>query len=374
MRHSLISGYKALGLCSILCAGLLSSAMAKEKTKAPAMPPTSVSVATAQQQQWMEQIKATGTFSAFQGIVVKPQVAGPITKIFFQDGTYIEKGQPIVQVYPNIVEAQLQKNLAALQLAKLNYERGVTLFAKRVISQQDLDTLTSTLEQSQSTVQSTQADLEQYNLIAPFSGMLGLRRVDEGTYVTPGQAIVPLQQVDPLRVEFTVPEVFISQLALGQTVDVVPSSNPKVSDKGEVYAFDSAVNPDTRALSVRAKVPNKDHHLIPGTFAEITLNAGKERAVIAIPQTAVVYSPQLLYVYKVVNNKAIKTTITVGARKGDDIEVKTGLKIGDVVVTAGQIKLIDNAPVVVQPAPSAPPATATTPSTAKSSTATPAKS
>jgi membrane fusion protein, multidrug efflux system len=319
----------------------------------PAIPPTVVDAAPAQQQAWYDQIKATGTMSAFQGVMLKPQVAGQITKIQFQSGTYIKKDTALFQIYPDIVKAQLERNQAALKLAELDYARGKILFEKNVISRQDFDKITSDLQQNQANVAQAEAQLLQYNITAPFDGMLGLKEVDVGSYVTMGQNLVQLQQITPIRVEFTVPEVYLNKVALGQTVDIAPSYNPQINVVGKVYALNSAINTDTRTLAIWAKVPNDDHKLMPGMFVEVTLYAGNQNKVITVPQTSIVYSPQGLYVYKVVDKKAVKTIVTVGLRKGNDIEVTSGLEVGQIVVTAGQIKLIDNAPVIVKP-PAAP--------------------
>lgn len=319
----------------------------------PAVPPTVVDVAAAQQQEWYDQIKATGTMSAFQGVMLKPQVAGQITKIQFQSGTYVKKDTALFQIYPDIIKAQLERNQAALKLTQLDYARGKTLFEKNVISRQDFDKITSDLQQNQANVAQAEAQLVQYNITAPFDGMLGLKEVDVGSYVTMGQNLVQLQQITPIRVEFTVPEVYLGKIALGQTVDIAPSYNPELTIAGKVYALNSAINTDTRTLAIWAKVPNEDRKLMPGMFVEVTLYAGNQNKVVTVPQTSIVYSPQGLYVYKVVDHKAVKTIVTVGLRKGNDIEVKSGLNAGEVVVTAGQIKLTDNAPVMVKP-PAAP--------------------
>lgn len=324
-----------------------------EKAAGISMPPVVVTVATPKEQQWYDQIKATGTMSAFQGIMVKPEVAGQITKILFQSGTYVEKGTPLIQIYPDIIRAQVERYKAALQLAQLDYARGKTLYEKNVISRQTFDTLTSNLQQDQANVAQAQAQLVQYNIVAAFSGMLGLKQVDVGDYVSAGEPLVLLQQVTPIRVEFTVPEVYLNKLSLGQMVEIIPSYNPAATIQGKVYAFNSAINTDTRTLEIWAQVPNQDRKLMPGMFVEVTLYAGEQRKVLTLPQTTLVYSPQGLFVYRVVDGKAVKSPVTIGLRKGGEIEIKTGISPTDVVVTAGQIKLVNEAPVIVNKEPDA---------------------
>ncbi len=318
------------------------------KQQGSALPPTVVTVATAQQKYWRDQIQATGTMSAFQGIMLKPDVSGHITQIFFKDGQDIQAGQPVVQIYPDIIAAELKQAESALELAKLDFARGAELYKKRVISKQDYDELTSTLEQDAAKVSQYKAELDQHNITAPFSGRLGLRQFDLGDLVTVGQDLVNLQQTDPIRVEFVIPQIYLGELALGQKVAVVPSSVKKQTYVGEVYAFDSAVNVSTRSLAARAKVPNKDGKLIPGTFVEVTLFAGEKKPVVVVPQTAVEYSPEGDYVYLVENNKAVKTSVKLGMRREDSIVITSGVNPGQVVVTAGQIKLVNGAPVKVE--------------------------
>ncbi|MBB70842.1 MAG: hypothetical protein CMF50_00400 [Legionellales bacterium] len=319
----------------------------QKETKQGQMPPTVVQTFTAQQQKWLDQITATGTMSAFKGIIVKPEVSGRITKIYFEDGTYVKKGDPLVQIYPDILQAQLKQNEAALELAKLDFERGDELYAKRVISRQEYDNLSSTLQQRQADVEATKAQLEQHNITADFSGMVGLRQVNLGAHVSAGEAIVSLQELDPIRVQFTVPETFLNELALGQVVEISPSSEPNKTYKGIVYAFDSAINPKTRSLSVRAKVPNPQHKLLPGLFVDLTLYAGTPHDVVVVPQTAIDYSTQGNSVYKVIDGKAQKANVKTGLRRGNLIEVTDGLKAGDLVVIAGQLKLTNGAPVIL---------------------------
>jgi membrane fusion protein (multidrug efflux system) len=317
-------------------------------------PPVPVQVATAQKQMWQDQIQATGTISAIEGVMVKSEIAGRITKIYFTSGTDVKKGDPLFQIYPDILEAQLSNNQAALQLAQVNYNRAVALYQKRVISEESLDEYTTQLQQAQANLDQTKANLVQHNIVAPFSGRIGLKFVDVGDYVNAGADLVDLQQMDPLRVQYSVPDRYISQLAIGDQAEIAPSSTPNTVYMGTVYAFEAAVDPSTRSFSMWAKIPNPNEDLVPGTYADITMFVGKPKPIIAIPQTGALYSPQGEYVFKVVDGKAVKTGITAGMRKDDLIEVTQGLQAGDVVVTAGQIKLVDGSPVVPTPVPTYP--------------------
>ncbi|NNM59674.1 MAG: efflux RND transporter periplasmic adaptor subunit [Legionellales bacterium] len=331
-----------------------------EMKKRPGLPPAPVEVAKVTQQDWQEQIHSTGTISAIQGVTISPEVGGRITKIYFTSGTDVKEGDPLFQIYPDILEAQLENNKAALSLAQVNYDRAVALYQKRVIAKEQLDSYTTQLQQAQANLDQTKAQLVQHNIFAPFSGRIGLKTVDVGNYVNVGQDLVSLQQMNPLRVDFNVPDIYIGKLHIGDKVEVKPSST---SDNtvyvGSVYAFNSAVDPSTRSFSMWAQIPNPQENLVPGTYVDLNLYVGESQPVLTIPQTAALFSPQGEYAFVVVNGKAVKTEITVGQRQADWIEVKSGLKVGDLVISAGQGKVFDGAAVITAKtstyAPGAPP-------------------
>lgn len=318
------------------------------KKQAYAMMPT-VEVAKAQQTMWQDQINATGNISAINGAMIRPEVAGTVTKIYFESGDYVQKGQPLFQIYPDILEAQLQSNESALALAQVDYQRAVALYDKRVISQQQLDTQTNNLRNAEAMVDQTKAQLVQHNIVAPVSGRLGLKYVDVGDYVNAGANLVNLQQIDPLRIEFSVPDRFINQVKIGDKVEIMPSSTPDEIYVGNVYALDSAVNTESQSFSMWAQIPNPYHQLLPGAYVYITLYAGKPKPVIIVPQTTVSYSPEGAYVFEIENDTAKKVQVTPGERMGDNIEIISGLKAGDVVVTAGQVKIFDGSKVRISP-------------------------
>jgi len=311
------------------------------------IPPTVVEVANAQEASWQVQIKATGTINAYQGIMVEPEVSGRVTQIFMRSGQNIEAGKPIIEIFPDLVKANLENNQAELMLAQVDYERAKNLYAKNAVSKQELDTETATMKKAQANVDHAQASLSQYTIVAPFSGRLGLKQVDLGDRVQPGTEIVNLQALQPIRVDFDVPQTFIGDLALNQIALLSSDAYPGQTFEAKVYAFDSALNQNTRSLGVRAQLPNKDEKLLPGMFVEVSLQAGQPSTVITVPETSITYSPSGNYVYVVQNDQVIKTTIETGERRGTAVEVKKGLKVNDVVVTAGQIKLRNKAFVVV---------------------------
>lgn len=333
---------KTIIIIAILC-NLLTVTAAMART----MPPVVVNVVMAKQVAWQPEIESTGTLIADQGVNVAPDISGRITAIYFKSGQYVKAGTPLVQIYPNILKAQLAANDASLTLSKLTFERDSKLFKKKAVSRSEYDTSAAGLKQSKAAVAEVQAKLNQTLVRAPFSGYLGIRSVNLGDYVSAGTSIVNLQDVNPMYIDFNVPEVFISKMKVGQKIEVGGDAYGNKVFIGKISAIDSIVNPKTRTLTIRAQIPNKNRTLMPGAFMEVSIYLGKPQQVVSIPQTAIVYSAAGDYVYRVVNKKAVKTLVTIGQRGVANIIVLKGLKPNDVVVTAGEQKLYQGAFVIV---------------------------
>lgn len=330
----------------------LGHAKSASSSAAPAgggMPPSMVSVAPAVLQPWQQQIPATGTLTAMQGVMLKSEVPGRITKIYVDSGASVTTGDPLLDIDPGIMQAQLASAIAKAQLSAGDYTRALELFHRGALSKQDLDTALSTKQADAAAVNQAQAQLAQYEIHAPFSGKLGLRQYNLGDYVTAGQALINLQALDPLRVDFTIPENFLGQIQVGDKILLQSDAIPNQTRTGNITAIDSAIDPTTRTIALRALIPNPDQKLLPGGFAQVTLLAGQVHMLPTIPQIAVVYDATGSYVYVVVNQHAIKTPITVGQQNNDQVSVTSGLKVNDQVVVAGQLKIGDGSPVMVMP-------------------------
>jgi membrane fusion protein (multidrug efflux system) len=319
--------------------------------KAPEMPPPVVQVVAAQAQDWQPQITATGSLAALQGITVKSEIPGRITAIYVKSGQDVKQGQKLFALNQDILQAQLQSNQANLVLRQEQFKRSQLLIKTHAIAAADFDTARANLLTAQAQMQQAQAQLDQAVIKAPFAGRLGLRSVSLGDYVSPGQALINLQSLDPIIVNFSVPEVYLSQIHRGDRVQLQTDAFPNQVFSGIVYATESQINADTRTLSMRASIPNPDKKLLPGGFVTLTLGAGKSTPVIVIPQTALASSLQGNYVYKVVNNKAVKTPVTVLYRSEQQAYITQGLQVGDSVISDGQLKINgNNTPVIVAPA------------------------
>jgi len=314
-----------------------------------AMPPTPVNVTKAKLQGWQQQIQATGTLNAEQGVMLKAETAGRITKIFVESGQEVKADDPLFEINPAILQAQLAAAEAQADLDTGNYERAIPLFKRGVLSKQDFDTTLANKNASVAKADEVKAELTQNIIRAPFSGKLGIRLFNLGDYIAEGQSLINLQSLDPLRVDFTVPETVASGIRVGDKCQIKSSAYANQSFTGSVSALDSAIDMNTRTLAVRAKIPNPNQLLLPGNFVEVTLLVGKPRPMVTLPLTAIVYDATANYVYKVVNNHAVKTNITIAEQNNDQVAIKSGLKNGDVVINAGQLKVMDGAPVMTLP-------------------------
>jgi len=306
-------------------------------------PPTVVQIQNAKKQTWQPTIKATGSLSAGEGITVTTEVPGRITKIFFKSGTFVTKNTPLIQLYQKIIQAQLDKAKSQLALDKANLVRFTALFKKGYYDKADLDKAKAQVEGDQADVNHSQAQLDQTTIKASFSGRLGLRQISLGDYLNPGNPIVDLQAIDPIRVDFNIPEIYLGQIKIGNKITITSRALKDQTYTGKVFALNSKVDPNSRMLGMRAHIPNKNHSLVPGTFVEVTVYLEDAQTPIVIPQTAVLYSLEGSYVYLMKNHKAVKTPITLGQKLDDNrIIVAKGLQVNDPIIIGGQEKLHDN--------------------------------
>jgi membrane fusion protein, multidrug efflux system len=338
----------------IIAITLLGTYVSLKVTKKPVghedgMPPVFVETQKVVYSAKQEKIKATGTVVAIPGIVVHPEVSGRVTKIYFQSGDEVKVDAPLIEINPDTYKANLAQSEANLVKYQADYDRALKLFATHTISQSDLDTAKANFASTQAQVEKSRAELKQTFITASFAGRLGLSLINVGDFVEAGQtAIVSLQSLHPIYVDFSVSEIYLKQVAVGQEVVIRSDSYSDEEFVGKVAALDPRIDENTRSLKVRAAVPNESEKLLPGAFAEVTLLVNHPQQVIKIPQTAIVYDAQGNYVYRVIAGKAVKTSVIVSGRDEQNLIVKEGLVVGDEVVTAGQLKIpMDGAPVVV---------------------------
>lgn len=353
MQKSLFINYfkfKYLFKClifSIFAMMIGGNAFAK-KEEAMKMPPTVIETADVKTMPWQAIIQETGTLAAIDGIEIKPEIPGRVTDIYFESGQPVKKGDRLVQLFPDIIKADLAKAEAQLKLNQLNYERYETLYQKKFLEKAELDKAKATLESSEADVAKLKASLSQTLITAPFDGKIGLLTISIGDYLNVGEKITSLQSLDPIRVDFAVPEQYSHDIKIGDKIKL--ASKAFQNDfEGKVTALDAEINASTRSLNIQALVPNTEGKLIPGSFVEISLALEEEHSVLTIPQTAILYSPEGDGVYRVIDHKAVKTKIKLGEKLENNIAiVKEGLHEGDSIINGGLMKIQDQADVMTQ--------------------------
>ena len=328
----------------------------RESIAAQGIPPQTVSTARAQFSEWQGEFQAVGTLRAVRGADIAPEVSGLITAIHFQSGQEVAEGAPLVQLNNESDVARLQSLMAAVELAEANYDRDQKQLAIQAVSQAVVDADAANLKSAKAQVAEQRALVAKKLVRAPFAGRLGIRAVDVGQYVNAGTKLVTLQALDPVYVDFYAPQKSLGRIALGQKITLKTDAFQGQQFTGEVSSIDPKVDPATRNVQVRATVRNAKRSLLPGMFATVVLASGGPQRFLTLPQTAVSYNPFGDTVFVVEESKgkddkvalvAQQKFVTTGEARGDQVAILSGIKEGDTVVTAGQIKLRSGFPVIV---------------------------
>jgi membrane fusion protein (multidrug efflux system) len=291
------------------------------------------------------EIDAVGSLRSNESVIVRPEIAGRITEILFKEGQTVRKGAPLFRLDAAIARAQVEQARASLALSRANFERVADLLRKGAATQRAYDEAVATLRADEAALALATATLEKTTLVAPFDGVLGLRKVSIGDYVTPGQDLVNIENIDSLKVDFRVPEIHALHLTAGQAIRVTLDAVPGESFQGQVYAIDPAIDPNGRAVILRAQIPNPDGRLRPGMFARVTLLLEERKDAIVVPETALVPIGEEQFVYRVVDEKAALTKVQLGQRRESRVEIVAGLPRDALIVVEGAMKLRDGTPV-----------------------------
>ncbi len=313
---------------------------------APAVTVEAITAATAPMPQT---ITAVGSLRSDESVTVRPEVAGRVIAIGFQEGRPVAKGATLVKLDPAVNEAEVQQAKANLTLAKSKYERAIDLQKQGFISGQAKDEAENNLMVAEAALALTAARLAKTEIRAPFSGIIGLRSVSIGDYVKEGQDLVNLESIDPLKVDFRLPEIYLKQVQVGQTLQVSLDALPERVYNGKVFAINPLVDAAGRAIVIRAQVANADTALRPGMFARVRLLTKDERDALVLPEQVLVPQGDDQYVFRVVDGKAARTKVELGQRREGRVEILKGVAPGETIVTAGQLKLRDGVPVTLVP-------------------------
>jgi membrane fusion protein, multidrug efflux system len=312
-------------------------------------PPVTVTSAVVKEENWSPVLPAIGSVSAVQGAIVATELGGVVSEIKFENGGVAKKGDVIVKLDASQEEALLRSAEAEAELARTDLERAQGLASQKVVSKAELDAAESKFRRLTAIADQMRSNIRKKTLVAPFDGQLGIRQVNVGQMINAGQQVVPLTALDPVYVDFALPQQHLARLAQGLEVRVRSDAAPGREFKGRLTAINSMVDPVTRNVSVQATLENPDHALRPGMFAKTEVELPEKRPVLVIPGSAVSYAPFGDSVFVIEKKKDEKTGkesevirqqfVRVGEARGDFVSITNGLKAGETVVGTGVFKL-----------------------------------
>jgi membrane fusion protein (multidrug efflux system) len=321
------------------------------------MPPTSVTTVVATRETWPTTLSVIGTAAAVQGVTVSADLPGTIDKIHFESGQTVHEGDILVELDIRQEKAQLANLEAQRDLARIQYGRSEQLSKAGVISKSEYDNAAAQQKATEAQVNDIKAAIARKTIRAPFTGVLGIRQISLGQYLAAGQAIVSLQSVNPIYVNFGVPQQDTPKMKLGRSIRVSTEDLPGVKFNGRITALDSVINEQTRNIQIQATLENPGGRLRPGMFLQVELPLGVSRDVVPLPASAINYAPSGDSVFVVSDMKDEKTgktykgvrqqIVKIDGSKGDQVAIVSGLNPGDEVVSAGTFRLRNAAPVLV---------------------------
>jgi membrane fusion protein (multidrug efflux system) len=330
--------------------------MVKKFMSSMPVPAAAVTAMKVEYSSWQPRLSAIGTVRAVHGVEITSESAGVVREIDFKSGEEVQEGEILFQLNLDAEEAQLNALEVAVGQAKTLFERDKAQLEVQAISQAALDADAADLKSKKAQVIQQEAIIAKKTVRAPFSGRLGITPLSVGQYVNPGDKIVTLQTLDPIYIDFSLPQQHVSRIALGQMLKILTDSYPEREFKGKVTAINPKIDIDTRNIQIEATVQNRKHELVPGMFASVDLEAGKEEMFLTLPQTAITYNPYGETVYIVEEGKgpdgkplltAKQSFVKLGETRGDQVAILEGIKPGERIVTSGQLKLRNGSQVVI---------------------------
>lgn len=306
--------------------------------------PVAVELAKVQAVDFSDETSAVGTLKAAESVVLRPEVSGRIARIGFRDGALVRRGDLLIGLDATIQEAELAQARANVELARTSFRRNEELLAKKFISPQALDASAATLKVQEAALQLATAKAAKMRLVAPFAGIVGLRDVSVGGYVKEGEELVNVEDISSLRADFRLAEAYFGRLRPGLALELSSDALPGQTFAATVEAIDPQIDPAARSIAVRARLDNRQGKLRPGMFVRVRVAFGERKGVLMIPEEAVQPGAKPS-VFRVVDGKAEVAPVRLGLRRDAQVEVVEGLAAGDLIVTAGQLKLRPGAPV-----------------------------
>ncbi len=328
--------------------------MMKGFLAANANPPATVTAMVVEHQQWQSQLKAIGTLRAVQGVSIKSEVSGVVKAIHFQSGQSVKQGTLLLELDSSAEQARLQALQASRELAEINLRRDRQQFKINAISQAQLDAAESELKSRRAQEAQQRAIIDKRQIRAPFDGQLGIRQIEVGQLLNPGEVVVSLQNMERLYVDFNLPQQHLNEIHAGQPIHLQANIDTSLRVSGEIHAIHAEVDRETRNVQVEGVIENRNGAWMPGMFVHLRVDHGVPQQHLTLPQTAIsynAYGPTLFLVQPGEEASAQPVAqqifVETGPRRGDQVAIVRGVKMGDRVVTSGQMKLKNGTPLII---------------------------
>lgn len=343
-----------LGVIFLIVITLTSACKDKAAAGGPPMMAMPIEASVPKIQTVYKKLKATGTLYPQQQITVTSEIAGRIVQLPFKEGQFLHQNDLLIYLDDTVLQAELKKAKAAINLSQLKYERAKSLLGKGSGAQSEVDQALSELKINEANVAFADAQLKKTQIRAPFSGYVGITKIDSGEYITPGQVIAQLSDLSTLKLDFRLPEIYYQVLKTGQTVEIEVDTSTSEKFRGKVVSIDPQIDVDGRSVYLQAVIDNPNFVLRPGLFANVELIIETHENALLVPEQAIQYDNMAVennaFVFVVKKNKdkneeAVMQPVSTGVHEKGLVEITKGVKKDDLVITSGHVRLFPNAPV-----------------------------
>lgn len=331
----------AVVVCAIAFAAVQWIRKGKEASLPPAKEPVPVEVIKAKSGSILRRVRAVGDLKAIQSVELHPELEGKIAKIYFADGQSVKAGEPVFKIDDGLSKAKVKEAEAKVMETRANHARAAKLVEKKFGTQAQFDKTLADLKVAEANLEEAKVRLSHTTIKAPFDGVLGLSEVSLGAYVSPQTKLATIVDLDPINVDFNIPESHLPFVHLGDIVDVTIEDFDILPVEAKIIAISPEINPATRTIALRAQFSNEEKSYRPGEFAYVVIIAGEIKNAVLIPEIAIEREGEEEFVWLVIDNIAVKTTVSTGVRNANEVEITHGVKAGDVVISAGQFKVHD---------------------------------
>lgn len=337
----------ALVVCGIGLAVVIWFTKKKEIPFEMVKEPTPVEAVSAKSGSILRRVSTVGTLKAVQSVVLHPEVGGKIAKVYFQEGERVKAGEPLFKIEDQMYKAKVKEAEARLELNRQEYKRATTLLERNFGTIQKKDETHANVLVAEANLEEAKLHLDHTVIKAPFEGVIGLHEVSVGTLVSESTELATVVDLDPINIDFHIPESYLPFVHTGDIVDVTIEDFDILPIEATIKAISPEIDESTRTVSLRAQMPNKELAYRPGEFARVLVLAGKVQNAVLVPETAIEREGEEEYVMLVVDNVAVRSTVSTGMRDGNEVEITHGVKADDLVISAGQFKVRDGDEVII---------------------------